>query len=284
MILFVDIDGVLVTREVVRERNKFYAPAVAALNVFCAIPEARIVVSSAWRVGRSVEELDRLFGHNEVAVRVIGKTRDDRFNDKRGEEILDWIEANRYNGPYIVIDDEIFDIAPYIPAHKIIHVKHGLSEEGLTRKHIEDYLERLRELNGATVIVDPWWQIRPFITYVDQMINAKTKRREDMCSPQDFSAIEVVVGELTRMRRTFTAEDVYKRIHNKHIRRDEDLSGFQESARGVSKEVRQMFNGRHPVFSDYGSTLVQHSKGPILYFALPHHAKIKANKIAQVLS
>lgn len=105
-----------------------------------------------------------------------------------------------------------------------------------------------------------------------------------MCSPQDFSTIEVVVGELVHMRRTFTAEDVYKRIHNKRIRRQEDLSGFQESSKGVSKEVRQMFNGRHPLFANYGSTLVPHNAGPILYFALPYHAKITANRIANLLS
>jgi len=105
-----------------------------------------------------------------------------------------------------------------------------------------------------------------------------------MCAPNDFKAIEVVVGELTRMRKTFTAEDVYKRIHNKHVRRFEDLSGFQESTKGVSKEVRQMFNGRHPLFASYGSALVQHNHGPILYFALPAHAKTTASRIAATLS
>jgi hypothetical protein len=285
MILFLDIDGVLVTRETVRERNKFYAPAVAALNRFCAVPDARIVVTSAWRVGRTVEELNRLFGHNNVAIRVIDKTDDSSFNKDRGQEILDWIEKERYNGPYIVIDDEIFDIVPHIPNHKIIHVKHGLSEEGLTDKHVQDYLEYLRDLNGATVIADPWWQIRPLITCIDEAIKqSKTKRREKMCSQNDFQVIETVVGEMIRMRQTFTGEDVFKRIHNKHVRRAQKFSGFQESAQGVSQEVRKMFNARHPLFASYGSTLVQHDSGPVLYFALPHHAKIKANRIAQKLS
>ena len=104
-----------------------------------------------------------------------------------------------------------------------------------------------------------------------------------MCSPQDYSAIEVVVGELVRMRKMFTAEDVYKRIHNKYVRRDEDLSGFQESARGVSKEVRKMFNGRHSLFVNYSSALVPHDNGPILYSPLSYHARLKAEKIAAQL-
>jgi hypothetical protein len=283
MILFVDIDGVLVNREMLKQRYKFYAPAVDALNSFCALPDIGIVVSSAWRVGRSVKDLSTLFESNGVVIRVIDKTPSHKIDRQRGEEILDWIEDNRYNGPYIVIDDEDFDIAPYIPAHKIIHVKNGLAEKGLTREHIAEYIKRLQELNGATTIADPWWQIRPHLNYIDQIINSKTKRRKNMCSQNDFNVIETVVGEMVRMRMTFTGEDVYKRVHNKHVRRTEDFSGFQESPKGVSREVRKMFNGRHPAFASYGSTLVQHNKGPVLYFALPHHAKIKANKIANVL-
>jgi len=119
----------------------------------------------------------------------------------------------------------------------------------------------------------------------DKLNDFKNKRGVTvMCSPQDFSTIETVVSELIRMRKTFTAEDVYNRIHSKYVRRPEDLSGFTESAKGVSIEVRKMFNGRHPLFANYGSTLVQHNSGPILYFALPHHAKLKANKIAKRLS
>ena len=105
-----------------------------------------------------------------------------------------------------------------------------------------------------------------------------------MCTQNDFQVIETVVGELVRMRRTFTGQDVYNRIHNKNVKRSADLSGFQESAAGVSVQVRRMFNSKNPVFTNYGSTLVPHDKGPVLYFALPHHAKLKANRIASTLS
>jgi hypothetical protein len=283
MILFLDIDGVLVTRETVCERDKFYAPAVSALNIFHSVPGCKAVITSAWRVGRTVEDLNRLFVHNGVAIKIIGKTDSTKLNGKRGEEILDWIEKNRYKGPYIVIDDEIFDIIPYIPMHKIIYVKNGLAEEGLTQKHIIEYVKMLQDLNGATVIADPWWQIRPHLNYIDHLINTKMKRRENMCSQSDFSVIELVVTELTKMHRTFTGEDVYKRIHNKHIHRKTDISNFQESAKEVSREVRKMFNGRHATFALYGSTLVPHNNGPVLYFPLPHFAKVKSTNIAKML-
>jgi hypothetical protein len=285
MILFLDIDGVLVNRGVVTQRDTFYPPAVTALNQFCAIPDCRIVITSAWRVGRSVENLAELFKSNDVGLEVVGKTASAKYGSKRGEEILDWIEENNYTGPYIVIDDETFDIDPFIPSHKIIHVKGGLAEEGLTKAHINTYIEKLRELNGATVIVDPWWQIRPLIDYVDQMIvRNQTKRRRTMCSQTTEEAIKTVVGELVVMRRSFTGRDVYERMHNKHIRRDEDFSGCTEGPAEISKDVRRMFNGSHTLFQGYGSTIVPHDNGPVMYFPLPYHAKVKVSKILSNLS
>jgi hypothetical protein len=286
MIIFLDIDGVLVNRKVITERNKFYAPAVTALNQFCAIPDCRVVVSSAWRVNRSVEELSELFKANGVGLEVVGKTPSTAYDGKRGAEILAWLKDNKYTGPYIVIDDEIFDIAPFISSHKIIHVRGGLAEEGLTKEHIDIYLENLRELNGATVIVDPWWQIKPFINYVDQMARQKPnqERRSKMCSQSTMHAIETVIGELTAMRRSFTGRDVYERIHNKHVRRDEDFSGCTEGPGEVSKDVRRLFNGSHTLFSSYGSTIVPHDNGPVMYFPLPYHAKVKVSKILSNLS
>jgi hypothetical protein len=294
MIIFLDIDGVLVTYDVVRERDKFYAPAVDALNLFAKIPNCKIVISSAWRIGRTVEELDRLCGHNNVKMRVIGKTDSTKMNGKRGQEILDWIELNKYDGEYVVIDDDMFDIDPFISKENIIYVESGLREKGLTKEHVENFLERkgiMRKDQDDGIskkVIDPFWQIRPHMNAAQLMVkskdNPKRKRRKKMCSATDFSAIETVVGELVSMRRTFTGQDVYNRIHNKHVRRSVDLSGFQESARGVSAEVRKMFNGKNPVFNGYGSTLVPHDKGPVLYFALPHHAKLKANKIADALN
>lgn len=94
-------------------------------------------------------------------------------------------------------------------------------------------------------------------------------------------ATEKVVHELTSMRRSFTGEDVHNRIHNKHIRRDDDFSACTSSAGTISVCTRKMFNQGHPVFSNYGSTIVP--DGPVLYFPLPYHAKVRAKKIKEVM-
>ena len=96
--------------------------------------------------------------------------------------------------------------------------------------------------------------------------------------------IASVVGELVRMRRSFTGEDVYNRIHNKYIRRDEDYRGCSADAKQVSRSVRMMFNGKEDVFAEYGSTIVPDNTGPVVYFPLPHHAKVKVNKIKHLLA
>ena len=96
-------------------------------------------------------------------------------------------------------------------------------------------------------------------------------------------AAQVVVKELVRMRKTFTGKDVYTRMHNKHIRRATEFSTLVGTEKEVSVYVRSLFNGSSPCFMAYGSSLVPHPKGPALYFALPHHAKIKATRIVDTL-
>lgn len=133
----------------------------------------------------------------------------------------------------------------------------------------------------ALIVIDPWWQIRPII----DALTPKPKRRKKMqLSTNTQEAVKLVVGELVRMRRTFTGEDVHTRIHNKRVRRGQDLSGCTEGARDVSTFTRQLFNGKDAVFANYGSTLVAHQNGPVVYFALPFHAKKKAGRILDSLN
>jgi hypothetical protein len=105
-----------------------------------------------------------------------------------------------------------------------------------------------------------------------------------MVSSKTQSAVECVIGELANMKYTFTGEDVYKRMHNKHIRRGQDYSGCTETPQQVSVEVRKMFNSQNKIFTGYGSTIVPYPSGPVLYFALPHHAKVHIRKIVQAMA
>ena len=104
-----------------------------------------------------------------------------------------------------------------------------------------------------------------------------------MCSGLCTQAIETAVGELVKQRKCFTGEDVFKRIHNKQIHRDTDFSGVLETAPEISHEVRKLFNTQSNVFYGYGSTIVP-NHGPVMYFALPFHAKIAVQKIANAVT
>jgi hypothetical protein len=111
----------------------------------------------------------------------------------------------------------------------------------------------------------------------------KEKEMKSLLSQDTRTAVKAVIEELVRMRRTFTGKDVYDRMHNKHIRRDQKYDQCVGTEKEVSTYVRMLFNGADTCFMAYGSSLVPHPKGPVLYFALPYHAKIKATRIVDTL-
>lgn len=137
-IVFLDFDGVIV-----HSGQKCYRDidpdCVSILKRFCDKHKAKIVVSSAWRIGKTVEELDFILHSYGLDKRtVIGKTDHDTT---RGKEIVNWIKENKYKGKYVVIDDEIFDLG-LIPSRNIIHVIDGWNRKGLQQKQIEEYEQR----------------------------------------------------------------------------------------------------------------------------------------------
>lgn len=151
MIVFLDIDGVLVTREeIVRSVGKptpFHKSSVDALNKLCGIIGAKIVVSSAWRVGKTLPELKELLSKNGVKAPVIGKTPQLSESEMpglargRAAEIIHWINEIGYPGEYVVIDDEISDLLPHLPSDRVIYVRDGLAQGGLTDKLVNDWLD-----------------------------------------------------------------------------------------------------------------------------------------------
>ena len=105
-----------------------------------------------------------------------------------------------------------------------------------------------------------------------------------MSSQQTKEAVECAVTELVNLKRAFTGEDVFKRISNTRIRRKQDISNCTATAGEVSIETRKMFNSQNKAFSGYGSTIVPYPNGPVLYFALPYHAKLHVRKIVQSMA
>ena len=118
-IIFLDVDGVLNSEEffIMRphtledkkkwtEESDFDQYAVKLLNKMTDATDAKIFVSSCWRVGRTVDELKDLLKRVGIAGEVIGKTK--QLQTDRGFEIADWLE-NHEHDQFIIIDDE-FDM------------------------------------------------------------------------------------------------------------------------------------------------------------------------------
>lgn len=133
-IIFLDIDGVLnnqvwymsdkfregSTKEEY-EVSQFDPRCVRLLNNLTDTTGAKIVVSSSWRLGRTVDELSELFEKVGITGQVIDKTPLLRFTGlenyyysvPRGCEIKAWIEMNKgiigdkvSRLKYVILDDD----------------------------------------------------------------------------------------------------------------------------------------------------------------------------------
>lgn len=131
-VIFLDIDGVLNSVQYygkVYYRNlrmmgrlvcDFDPKAVKRLNYICAVTGAHVVLSSTWRLGKSLDDLRRLFKRVGLDCLLVGKT--ERFHSgdfivPRGCEIKDFYNKH-YDYPsyyervgsklkgYLILDDD----------------------------------------------------------------------------------------------------------------------------------------------------------------------------------
>ena len=105
-VIFLDIDGVLAP---IRHWDRYgdLDPAcIRVLNEIVAHARADIVVSSTWRYGRSVDELQALLAAQGFTGRVIDTTPIGVPGAARGDEIAAWLAAHVVDG-YVIIDDHL---------------------------------------------------------------------------------------------------------------------------------------------------------------------------------
>jgi len=107
-VIFLDIDGVIITRKTCRKWPPKADPTcVEVLNELIKRTGAVIVVSSCWRVGRTVDELQELLDGWGVKGIVIGRTG--AISDKiRGLEIGEWLLSKSPDevSSFVIIDDD----------------------------------------------------------------------------------------------------------------------------------------------------------------------------------
>jgi hypothetical protein len=143
-VLFLDVDGVLnsATTRPDPDRPGFAAwldPVhLAPLNRVLVATAARIVISSSWRVGRSVDDLRTLLGNFGVTAPVVGMTPV-LAQRPRAEEIAAWLEEHPVAAYAIVDDDVVAEEGPLGERFVRTSMLRGLTEE-----HVPRLVELLR--------------------------------------------------------------------------------------------------------------------------------------------
>jgi hypothetical protein len=149
-IIFLDFDGVLNSNQYLKSDRhpKGYgcgigldALAVARLYSIVRATGARIVVTSAWRTGKSLDHLSGLLQAAGCHLEVLDKTAD---LDTRGNEIRAWLEGAHFPiSSLVMLDDD------WIDGFESRQVKTEF-ETGLQAEHVE---AAIKILNGETAQV-----------------------------------------------------------------------------------------------------------------------------------
>lgn len=137
IVLFLDFDGVLHAPNCRASRLfEHLARLEAVLGQF---PEVDVVVSSSWRVRRTLEQLREPFAP-ETRQRVIDATPVlpfQRERPHRGLECTTWLAQNAPGAPWLAIDDEANLFAPDHPV-LICNPQRGFDEQSANslRRHL----------------------------------------------------------------------------------------------------------------------------------------------------
>lgn len=121
--IFTDIDGVLQ----INNPKKWDKKCCTLYNNICNELNLKAVITSTWRVQYSIRELQNIFYDQGIDVEIVGVT--DVLGIERGEEILNYIRDNSVS-EYVVIDDNVRDIVPFVNNVVCIEKSYiGLTEE-----------------------------------------------------------------------------------------------------------------------------------------------------------
>jgi hypothetical protein len=103
-VIFLDIDGVLAPIRTWERYGDLDPACIRVLNEIVAGSSADVVVSSTWRSGRTVAELQEMLDAQGFTGRVVDKTPTGTPGGDRGEEIAAWLGEHAVDG-YVIIDD-----------------------------------------------------------------------------------------------------------------------------------------------------------------------------------
>jgi hypothetical protein len=123
-VVFLDIDGVLAPIRRWDRYGDLDAACIRVLNDIVARGGAEVVVSSTWRYGKTIAELQEMLDAEGFTGRVLDKTPTGAPGADRGEEIAAWLAAHAVGG-YAIIDDHA-DMGDLRTRLVQTHPAHGL--------------------------------------------------------------------------------------------------------------------------------------------------------------
>jgi len=103
-VVFLDIDGVLAPIRLWDRYGDLDPACIRVLNAIVLDGDAAVVVSSTWRYGKTVAELQAMLAAVGFIGTVIDKTPVGGPGADRGDEIAAWLAEHEVAG-YVIIDD-----------------------------------------------------------------------------------------------------------------------------------------------------------------------------------
>ena len=130
-VIFLDIDGVLAPIRRWDRYGDLNPACIQVLNEIVARGQADVVVSSTWRHGKTVVELQAILESEGFTGRVLDMTPTGTSGADRGEEIAGWLAEHDVSG-YVILDDHA-DMGE-LHSHLVqTHPAHGLQSADAPR-------------------------------------------------------------------------------------------------------------------------------------------------------
>ena len=114
-LLFLDIDGVL---NISAKQPKYTEEVSENLIKILKETDCGVVISSSWRLSMAIEDLieyiETFFRIDDFRNYFVDVTPS--LNSQRGLEIMRWIETNKFDGKFAILDD--YPVNEFIGVHK----------------------------------------------------------------------------------------------------------------------------------------------------------------------
>jgi hypothetical protein len=120
---------------------------IEVLNGIVARTGAEVVVSSTWRYGKTVAELQEMLDAHGFAGRVCDKTPVGAPGATRGDEIAAWLSQHPVDG-YVIVDDHV-DMGPLMSHLVLTHPAQGLRPADAARA-VETLLRSTQPTSSTT--------------------------------------------------------------------------------------------------------------------------------------